>query len=574
MALSMPGAPLNKSMVEAERELATAYGFIPELFQAQGVHPLIASAEARLLAVLLSENRLARRQKEGLLFVVARARGNEYYQRFDVRNFQSDDNQSPALTDFAVQLACRSLWFSARDVERLTRHGFDDQAILEVVVITALGQMLCILAEALEFSNYPKRAQSAVLEIERPSLDNDWRQPVGPYLKSEPEASPELAPFSFLRDQLGFIPKLFRAQASQPDLVAAQVHFLEQIVHAEEPLGRIQKEEILLAVSASNLNTYGVALQRQILDGLGVAFEESDAIIKDLPSASLPPADKALLDEVSKLNSTRPRAEGCFRPEALQNLGFSKAQIVEAIAVAAFTNFINTLQIGLGVTPDFRPARIFTPKDLYLPTRDVRPTSDGIPVPDPDADLVRQVQAGNVDVFEELVRRHSGRVFGAVAGIVGNLEDARDATQDVFLKAFENIARFEGRAKFSTWLMSIAINRGIEMLRQRKRGEPLGTVDDDEDFRPRQVQKWAEDPEQIFSSAQRNELVRDKILQLPEKYRVALILRDISQLSSEEAAAALEIGVPALKARVLRGRLMLRERLAPHFARDRERDDA
>jgi len=61
---------------------------------------------------------------------------------------------------------------------------------------------------------------------------------------------------------------------------------------------------------------------------------------------------------------------------------------------------------------------------------------------------------------------------------------------------------------------------------------------------------------------------------LPEKYRVALILRDISQLSSEDAAAALEIGVPALKARVLRGRLMLRERLAPHFARDRERDDA
>ena len=157
---------------------------------------------------------------------------------------------------------------------------------------------------------------------------------------------------------------------------------------------------------------------------------------------------------------------------------------------------------------------------------------------------------------------------------MGNLDDARDATQDVFLKAFENISRFEGRAKFSTWLISIAINTGTEMLRHRKPSEPIEGIDDDEDFRPRQIQRWADDPEQIFSTAQRNELVRDGILQLPEKYRVALILRDINQLSTEEAAAALDLNVPALKARVLRGRLMLRERLARHFTRDRERDDA
>ena len=81
------------------------------------------------------------------------------------------------------------------------------------------------------------------------------------------------------------------------------------------------------------------------------------------------------------------------------------------------------------------------------------------------------------------------------------------------------------------------------------------------------MQSWADDPEQLLSAAQRSELVREGILRLPEKYRIALILRDINQLSSEEAAAALELGVPALKARVLRGRLMLRESLAPHFMR-------
>ena len=135
------------------------------------------------------------------------------------------------------------------------------------------------------------------------------------------------------------------------------------------------------------------------------------------------------------------------------------------------------------------------------------------------------------------------------------------------MKAYEKIGQFKGRSKFSTWLLSIAINTGTEILRRRKALEPLAEAGDDDDFRPRQVKSWVDDPEQLFSAAQRSQLVQEGILRLPEKYRVALILRDINQLSSEEAAAALELSVPALKARVLRGRLMLRESLAPHFIR-------
>jgi RNA polymerase sigma-70 factor (ECF subfamily) len=360
----------------------------------------------------------------------------------------------------------------------------------------------------------------------------------------------------------------------RPDLVTAEVRFLEQILLSEDLLSGVQKEKILLVVSALNLNTYGVAVQRQILDGLGVALEHSDEIVNDLRSATTAPAEKVLLDEVRKLNCTSPGNEDRFQTGALERHGFTQPQIIEAIVVAAFANFLNTLQFGLGVPPDFPPARVFTPKDLYPGAAEVRPTSDEVLVSDPDAELAQQVKGGDVDVFEELVRRHSRRVFGTLAGIVGNLDDARDATQDVFLKAFENISKFEGRAKFSTWLMSIAINTGTEMLRQRKPSEPLQGADDEEEFRPRQIHRWADDPEQIFSAAQRDELVRDAILLLPDKYRVALILRDINQLSTEDAAAALDLSVPALKARVLRGRLMLRERLAPHFTRDRERDDA
>jgi RNA polymerase sigma-70 factor (ECF subfamily) len=194
-----------------------------------------------------------------------------------------------------------------------------------------------------------------------------------------------------------------------------------------------------------------------------------------------------------------------------------------------------------------------------------RPISDATLPEDPDAALVARVQSGNIDGFEELVRRHSRRIFGTLAGLLGNVDDAHDATQEVFLKAFENIGRFQGRSKFSTWLTSIAINAGTDLLRQRKPSEPLEEGQGDEGFRPRQVQKWAEDPERLLAASQMNELVREAVLRLPEKYRIAVLLRDINQLSTEEAAAALDLSVPALKARVLRGRLMLRESLAPHF---------
>src|SRR5262249_35715023 len=155
--------------------------------------------------------------------------------------FPSDDERSRALTDFAAQLACRGLWFSAKDVERLAHHRFDDEAILEAVIITALGQMLCILTEALQPYNEADRSHPFVSKSDRPSPSNKWEQPTEPYLKSQPLAPPDFEPFSFLQDQLGFIPKLFRAQMFRPDLVAAQIHFLEQIVHAEEPLSRVQK---------------------------------------------------------------------------------------------------------------------------------------------------------------------------------------------------------------------------------------------------------------------------------------------------------------------------------------------
>ena len=230
------------------------------------------------------------------------------------------------------------------------------------------------------------------------------------------------------------------------------------------------------------------------------------------------------------------------------------------------------LQVGLGSTPDFgarwscKPAELKTgAKKAHLSASDQRHTDIIRPL-DPDGECVARVQRGDLDAFEELMNRHSQRVYRTLVGILGNQDDARDAMQDTFLKVFQHLARFEGRSKFSTWLVSIATNTGIQRLRERR---PMESLDengfDEEGFRPRQVQAWTDDPEQLYSEAEMRSLIESGLMKLPAKYRVVVMLRDIEQLSAEDAAMILGLGIPALKARLLRGRLMLREALAPRF---------
>jgi RNA polymerase sigma-70 factor (ECF subfamily) len=178
---------------------------------------------------------------------------------------------------------------------------------------------------------------------------------------------------------------------------------------------------------------------------------------------------------------------------------------------------------------------------------------------------VQKAQAGDLEAFEVLVGRHGKRVYRTLVGLLGSSEEARDAMQDTFLKVFQHLAGFQGRSKFSTWLISIAGNTGLQRLRERR---PMESLDDDgregdEGFRPRQVRAWTDDPEQLYSQAEVRSLVENCLKKLPAKYRVVVLLRDFEQLSAEDAAAALGLGVPALKSRLLRGRLMLRGAGAP-----------
>jgi RNA polymerase sigma-70 factor (ECF subfamily) len=563
--MSQP-ATISNEPSKSYPQLIAAYGFLPNLFQAQSAIPHAIEAEQQLVnTVVVCQGRLSRSQKDAILNGVATVRRSDYCRALFGNMLAALPTRNSALFDFSLKLAKHGPWVSGHDLLALKHSGFDERAILEAIVTTGVGLMLCTLAEGLRPRLDSELKSPAPAEHLNVSDPLDWPKASGAHLAFSLDSAVDSPAHAVLREQFGYVPNLYRLQSAVPEFLDAEVRLLESVLFTEDGLNRVQKEYVLLAISAANLNTYCATLHSQVLNILGVPLEESDRIAQDHRHSGISGTDRTLLDETRKLASLPGRSSQRFETERLRTQGFTERQIVEAVVVSGLANFLNALQAGVGAAADFPPRKVFGPKDLYLFSDRSRPICDTTFPEDPDAVLVAQVKSGNIDVFEELVRRYSRRVFGTLAGLLGNIEDARDATQEVFLKAFENIGRFQGRSKFSTWLTSIAINTGTDFLRQRKPSESLEDTQDDEGFRPRQVQKWADDPERSLAASQMNDLVREAVLRLPEKYRVAVLLRDINQLSTEEAAAVLELSVPALKARVLRGRLMLRESLAPHF---------
>ena len=170
--------------------------------------------------------------------------------------------------------------------------------------------------------------------------------------------------------------------------------------------------------------------------------------------------------------------------------------------------------------------------------------------------------------FAELVRRHERIVFRIVQGILHNPADAEEVLQESFLKALAHISEFRGQSQFRTWLIRIAINEAKMRLRKYRpsQHESIDETDpDDSRFAPRDLRDWDPNPEERLRNAELSRLLERAIAALPRGYREVLLLRDVEQLSTEEAAAALDISVSAAKTRLRRARLMMREYLAPHF---------
>jgi len=382
--------------------------------------------------------------------------------------------------------------------------------------------------------------------------------------------NPELlASLTVFKQHFGFVPRVFKAQMGRPDLVESQAKLIETLLFGKGSLTRIQKEFILLAVSGANQNSYFPAVHSRTLQFLGVDPEKTQQIAVDHHQASLSKADVALLDFARKL-AQQAHAFSADDVEVLRGHGFSEEQILEAVLMVGLTNLLNVVQMGLGTEPDFKPRLVFPLKEVNPPEDSERPIlerplADESASADPDAEFVARVKAGETDAFEELVRRHGRRVYRSLIGILDSVEEAEDAMQDAFLKAFQHLPEFEGRSRFSTWLVRIALNTGLQRLRGRKDFETLD--DESEEFRPRRIQSWLENPEDLYSREELRRLVEMEVMKLPSKYRVALILRDLEELSTEEAANALGLTIPGLKARVLRGRLMLRESMVSYFAK-------
>ena len=187
---------------------------------------------------------------------------------------------------------------------------------------------------------------------------------------------------------------------------------------------------------------------------------------------------------------------------------------------------------------------------------------------DTDAAVVARVLAGDTEAYAELVKRHENRVYRTLMGITGLREDAEDGAQNAFLKAYTHLPEFQGASRFSTWLLRIAINEGLERLRRRKQTVSLEPdTEDQEGYYPREFRDWRENPEETYSKTELRALVEREVMKLPVKYRVVVMLRDLEEQSTEETATALDLEISTVKTRLLRGRLMLREALAPYFLR-------
>ena len=185
---------------------------------------------------------------------------------------------------------------------------------------------------------------------------------------------------------------------------------------------------------------------------------------------------------------------------------------------------------------------------------------------DDDLGLIDQVLAGDRAPFETLVHRHERRVFRVALAVLGNFEDAEEAMQDAFVKAYRHLKDFRRESRFSTWLTRIAVNEALQKRQARKETVTLDeTREIESSSLPRNFEPWSADPERQYGRKEIREIVEKAIQNLPEIYREALVLRDVEGMSAEEAAVVLGITVPALKSRLLRARLMMREALSSCF---------
>jgi RNA polymerase sigma-70 factor (ECF subfamily) len=191
-----------------------------------------------------------------------------------------------------------------------------------------------------------------------------------------------------------------------------------------------------------------------------------------------------------------------------------------------------------------------------------------------DLDLVHASKNGDVAAFEQLVKRYDRKLFRIAQHVTHNREDSEDAVQEAFLKAFQHLGEFREDSKFSTWLIRITLNQSLMKLRKQRRAIREVSLNEDcqvdGDMIPLEVTDWSPDPEQLYRASELRDILIKALRELRPILRAVFVLRDIEGLSTAQTAEVLNLSHTAVKARLGRGRLQLRERLNGYFRKETE----
>jgi RNA polymerase sigma-70 factor (ECF subfamily) len=192
-----------------------------------------------------------------------------------------------------------------------------------------------------------------------------------------------------------------------------------------------------------------------------------------------------------------------------------------------------------------------------------------------DEELVRVAQGGDRRAFDELVRRYKDKVYRLSYKILRHEEDAAEALQDAFMSAYRGLPNFKAESTFSTWLYRIATNASLMKYRRRREGhvslEQSQSVDGTAE--PMQIPDWTQQPMKELLNRETREVMEEGISRLPEELRTVFVLRDIEELSNAEVAEILNLSVAAVKSRLHRARIFLRDRLNRYFSDKMTRKD-
>ena len=182
---------------------------------------------------------------------------------------------------------------------------------------------------------------------------------------------------------------------------------------------------------------------------------------------------------------------------------------------------------------------------------------------------IEALRSGDRLEFARLVEAYSGQIYRLALKMLGQPQDAEDVLQNTFLKAFQHIQGFEGRSSLSTWLYRIASNEALMLIRRKRPETPLVDLTPDEEegesFAPVNLADWCCLPEDELLTSEGRLRLDQAIQRLPEKLRIVFLLRDIEGLSIDETGQALDLSETAVKTRLLRARLRLREDLSAYY---------